>query len=179
MYSSRLSGTFVAVVACALLFSFDASAQVYAPIESLYAPGRCLDVPAGSRDNKVEVQLYSCNGGDNQQWAFIQTDSYYGWGMIRNLYSGKCLDVRGALTGGGVVVQQYTCGTGDNQLFRRHLFSNLLQVKHSGLCIGALGTSNHAKIRQGYCRYNNSPSEPYSPAAQWSAYFSYSGIDSP
>ena len=85
MYNSRVLGSFIAVFACSLLFSFDASAQAYAPIESLYAPGKCLDVPAGSRDNKVEMQIYGCNGGDNQQWAFIQVDSQYGWGMIRNL----------------------------------------------------------------------------------------------
>jgi hypothetical protein len=175
MNRSGFGGAVVAVMACALLFSFDAAAQVYGPIQSLYAPGKCMDIPLGNRDNKVQAQIYDCNGGDNQQWAFIDMGFADGWGQLRNLYSGKCLDVRGGFKGIGIAVQQYTCGQGDHQLFRRHSLSGLLQVKHSELCIGpyAGNTSNKAPLAQIGCIVNDPYPSP-SPLARWNSYFWYS-----
>ncbi|NMO22382.1 ricin-type beta-trefoil lectin domain protein [Pyxidicoccus fallax] len=152
---------------------------MYAPITSYHASGKCLDIPAGEKDNKVEAQIYDCNGGDNQQWAFIQVDAQNGWGMLKNLYTGKCLDVRGSSMAPQGVVQQYTCGTGDNQLFRRHFGSNLLQVKHSALCISVQGTSNKSKVVQSYCREYNSPTGAYVVTAKWGSYFQYIGFEFP
>ncbi len=36
----------------------------------------------------TNVQLWSCSGGDNQQWAYNSTD-----GTIRGKQSGLCMDV--------------------------------------------------------------------------------------
>ncbi len=145
---------FAVALVCAFLFSTDSFAQLYGPVESAYAFRKCLDIPAGERDNKVQVQIYDCNGGDNQQWAFIPVDVQNGWGMIKNLYSGKCLDVRAASMSTGANVQQYTCQGTDNQLWRRGPGNTLVQVKHSGLCIGPSGgnTGNKTWVLTQHCR---------------------------
>ncbi|AKF86892.1 hypothetical protein MFUL124B02_35475 [Myxococcus fulvus 124B02] len=104
------TGSFVGALVAAILglTSTDSHAQSYGPIESAYAFGKCLDVPAGERDNKVQIKIYDCNGGDNQQWSFVLVDAQNGWGTLRNLYSGKCLDVRAASMTTASNVQQYT-----------------------------------------------------------------------
>ena len=63
--------------------------------------GKCVDVAAANSANGTQVQLYTCNGTNAQQWT-VGTD-----GTIRAL--GKCLDVAGANSANGTKVQIYDC----------------------------------------------------------------------
>lgn len=76
--------------------------------------GRCVDVDAAvvTADDLV-LQLWSCNGGTNQQFRFEAVDG--GYHRIRNVSSDKCLDVRGASKADGAVIVQYACHGNPNQ----------------------------------------------------------------
>lgn len=50
------------------------------------ASGKCMDIYNFQYKNEAKVQLFSCNGGDNQHWQ-LQGDA------IVNPISGKCLDI--------------------------------------------------------------------------------------
>jgi hypothetical protein len=55
------------------------------------------------------VDIYSCNGGTNQQWV-VHPD-----GSITNAESGLCLDAYGQGTTNGTKIDEYTCNGGSNQ----------------------------------------------------------------
>jgi Ricin-type beta-trefoil lectin domain len=73
--------------------------------------GKCLDVRNGENRDGADVQIYTCNGAPNQEWALNQ------YGEIRSL-GGKCLDIRGANPTDGTPVQLYSCHGGPNQQWR-------------------------------------------------------------
>merc|ERR1712070_752430 len=50
------------------------------------ASGKCLDIYNNEFKNEAKVQIYSCNGGDNQQWMLQD-------GALVNPASGMCLDI--------------------------------------------------------------------------------------
>ncbi|WP_438010353.1 RICIN domain-containing protein [Sorangium sp. So ce321] len=76
--------------------------------------GRCVDVDAAvSTADDLVLQLWNCNGGNNQQFRFEAVDG--GYYRIRNVSSDKCLDARGASTADGAVIVQYTCHGDPNQ----------------------------------------------------------------
>ncbi|MEM7588155.1 MAG: RICIN domain-containing protein [Acidobacteriota bacterium] len=49
--------------------------------------GKCLDVEGGSTANGTPVLLWECNEGNNQQWEFESSQSFY---EVRGL-AGRCL----------------------------------------------------------------------------------------
>ncbi|MES1164500.1 MAG: RICIN domain-containing protein, partial [Verrucomicrobiota bacterium] len=51
--------------------------------------GLCVDNPGGQTANGTQIQLWSCNGGSNQNW--IVTNRPSGGVQIKNQQSGKCL----------------------------------------------------------------------------------------
>jgi hypothetical protein len=55
------------------------------------------------------VQLWSCNGGQNQQWSH-QPD-----GTLVSAQSGRCLDDPNGSTAAGVQLQIWDCHGGGNQ----------------------------------------------------------------
>jgi beta-glucanase (GH16 family) len=63
--------------------------------------GKCVDVYAADRTNGTQVQLYTCNGTNAQQWTIGNGN------QIQAL--GKCLDVAGARTAPGTKVQLWDC----------------------------------------------------------------------
>jgi hypothetical protein len=68
------------------------------------AAGKCVDVNGASATDGTKIQLWSCNGGTNQQWTRTGT-------TVRAL--GKCMGVAGGATADGSLVQLSTCtGTG-------------------------------------------------------------------
>jgi hypothetical protein len=73
------------------------------------ALGKCLDVSGNSTADGAKVQLWSCNGGANQNWQ-ASTD-----GSLRNPRSGKCLDVSGGGSSDGTLVNLWSCHGGANQ----------------------------------------------------------------
>ncbi|MGI5246653.1 lectin [Dactylosporangium sp. CA-139066] len=70
--------------------------------------GKCVDVAGANTANGTQIQLWTCNGTNAQNWT-VGTD-----GTIRAL--GKCLDVSGGSTADGAKVQLWDCnGTGAQQ----------------------------------------------------------------
>jgi glucosylceramidase len=91
--------------------------------------GKCVDVAGANSANGTQVQLYTCNGTNAQQWT-VGTD-----GTVRAL--GKCLDVAGAGTANGTKVQLWDCnGTGAQQ------WTGQLVNPNSGRCLDATGVSS-------------------------------------
>ena len=75
------------------------------------AYNKCIDVPGGSLQNGVQLQLWPCNNTGAQWWNW---DDLSGGGAnnsnIRNWNSGKCIDVSAWGQNNGAVIQQWTCG---------------------------------------------------------------------
>jgi Ricin-type beta-trefoil lectin domain len=71
--------------------------------------GQCLDAKGQGTANGTVVQVFSCNGGSNQQWT-VGSD-----GSIKGAQSGRCLDVNAELTAAGTKVQLWDCHGGSNQ----------------------------------------------------------------
>ena len=70
---------------------------------------KCLDVLDGNTDNGANVQLYDCNGNDNQSWTYDASS-----GEIKGL-GGRCLDVQGESPHDGANIQIWECDGHDNQ----------------------------------------------------------------
>jgi Ricin-type beta-trefoil lectin domain/Galactocerebrosidase, C-terminal lectin domain len=75
--------------------------------------GRCLDVPGVVQTNGTRVEIWDCNGGNNQQWT-VNPD-----GTIVGVQSGLCLHVTGQGTANGTLVEIWTCSGGGNQRWSR------------------------------------------------------------
>ncbi|MFB6719412.1 RICIN domain-containing protein [Kribbella sp. NPDC056345] len=72
--------------------------------------GRCLDANANYlNQNGTPVQLWDCNGWDNQQWI-MRSVSYYSEFQIVNKSNGRCLDANASWGGrNGTPVQLWDC----------------------------------------------------------------------
>ena len=70
--------------------------------------GTCLDITGASTANGTLVELWTCNGGANQQWLPVN-------GMLVNPVSGKCLDDPGSNTANGTQLDIWDCNGGSNQ----------------------------------------------------------------
>ncbi len=84
---------------------------------STYRPANggsmCMDVSYASRDNGSRLQIWNCNGGDQQQWD-------YSGGML-HVYGNKCLDVVEGVNQNGTRLQIWDCTPGNtNQQFVRN-----------------------------------------------------------
>ena len=81
--------------------------------------GKCLEVPGSSTAQSVQLAIYTCNGGANQQWSFDPTGSYTSSSnasyVLVNLTSGWVVDVTGSSTTAGAAVKQYAANGGTNQ----------------------------------------------------------------
>lgn len=75
--------------------------------------GKCLDVVGSGTGDGVNVDQWTSNNGQNQQWSFVaQAGGYY---EIIARKSGKALEVSGNSTADGGNVQQSTWVGGNNQ----------------------------------------------------------------
>ncbi|MEU4836458.1 PHB depolymerase family esterase [Streptosporangium sp. NPDC023615] len=73
--------------------------------------GRCLDVSGVSQANGAAVQLWDCNGQNNQRWASTAANEL-------RVYGNKCLDVSNQSTANGALVQIWDCTGQNNQKWR-------------------------------------------------------------
>ncbi len=78
--------------------------------------GKCADVTASGTQNGANVQQWSCHGGSNQRWQFV--DRLNGYYEIKAQNSGKCLDLSGGGTSNGTNIQTWTCNRTDAQLWK-------------------------------------------------------------
>ena len=76
---------------------------------ALQLSGKCLDVTGRATADGTLVELWTCNGGTNQQWSTGANSSLVGAG------SGKCLDDTKSSTVDGTRQEIWTCNGGTNQ----------------------------------------------------------------
>lgn len=89
--------------------------------------GKCLDVYKAGKDNGVNVQQWTCHGGDNQKWSVTQESD--GYVTIKNKNSGRCLDVYGVGQQDGANIQQWGCtGRGNQRWFWSNYAERHVQV---------------------------------------------------
>ncbi|MCX5069446.1 ricin-type beta-trefoil lectin domain protein [Micromonospora lupini] len=102
--------------------------------------GRCVDVPGNSTTNGVQVALWDCHGGTNQQWTYTSSKTL-------TVYGNKCLDAAGYGTTPGTQVTIYDCHGGTNQQWNVNANGTITGVQ-SGLCLDPYnqGTGNGTKL---------------------------------
>ena len=89
--------------------------------------GLCLDVKAVDMTPGASVQVYTCNGGANQQWTLTAA------GELRTLGGARCLDAKNAATTPGTPLISYTCNGQANQ--RWTIVGKTIRGAGSGLCM--------------------------------------------
>ncbi|MGI5159081.1 lectin [Microbispora sp. CA-102843] len=111
--------------------------------------GRCLDVTGVSQTNGAQVQIWDCNGQNNQQWTSTSA------GELR-VYGGKCLDVNGAGTADGTAVIIWDCNGQNNQKWRLNSDGSITAVG-ANKCLDVYnnGTANGSKVIIWTCNGQN------------------------
>lgn len=123
------------VAVCSLL-----PASVLAATTALtgQASGRCLDIVGNSTTPGAKVQIYTCNGGANQQWEFTAA------GELRVFGGTRCLDASGQGTAPGTALTSYTCNGQPNQQWRYNA-NGTISGPQSGLCLDVTNASTQQK----------------------------------
>ena len=115
------------------------AANLAVPIRSA-ASGKCLDADANFlRFNGDRVQLWDCNGGDNQQWRPLPNRDNQGTIRLENAADGKVLDAdaNGIWNNGDKVQLWDWTGAGEQRWFMEYnpstnayRFRNLVDNKY-------------------------------------------------
>ncbi|MFE2432535.1 glycoside hydrolase [Streptomyces sp. NPDC059373] len=107
--------------------------------------GKCLEDPSYSTTNGTVVDIYTCNGGTNQNWTLTAAGELRGYGN-------KCLDAYSQGTGNGTVVDIYTCNGGANQKWTVTDGGSVVG-RQSGLCLDVTGqaTANGSPLELYAC----------------------------
>ncbi|GII81635.1 alpha-N-arabinofuranosidase [Sphaerisporangium rufum] len=118
---------------------------------------RCLDVNASTTVNGTQLQLWDCNGGNNQRWTYTSAKQL-------TVYGNKCLDTSGGGTGNGTAVVIWDCTGQAGQQWNVNSNGTITNVR-SGLCLDAngAGTANGTKIIIWSCNGQNN--QQWSPRA--------------
>lgn len=103
--------------------------------------GKCLNIVNNGKTNGSKIQLWSCNGGANEEWMITGGD-----GELYNPVSGKCLEDPYSSTTNGKQLDIWTCNGGNNQYW--WLPNSPFDSAISSMCINDAGnsTANGAKI---------------------------------
>jgi alpha-galactosidase len=99
--------------------------------------GKCLDVPQPTSTLApagTQVQIWDCNGGDNQLWTPTSA------GELTVYSGGDCLDAYDNETDPGTKVQIWPCNGGANQQWTVNSDGTITGVQ-SGLCLDVTGAS--------------------------------------
>ncbi len=115
--------------------------------------GKCVDVFGSSASKNANVQQFSCNGGNNQRWEFVDLGN--GQYAIRNINSGLVLDVAGDSRANGANIQQFPWNGGANQRWTTRGPSNNFELVNvnSGKCMEVQGggKGNNVNVAQSQC----------------------------
>ncbi|MEV0274384.1 non-reducing end alpha-L-arabinofuranosidase family hydrolase [Hamadaea sp. NPDC050747] len=103
------------------------------------ASNRCIDVPNASQTNGTRVQLYDCNGQNNQKWTYTASKQL-------TVYGNKCLDANGAATANGTAIIIWDCNGQTNQQWNINSNGTISGVQ-SGRCLDVWGTANGQQIQ--------------------------------
>jgi len=106
---------------------------------------RCLDVPNVSTANGSLLDIWDCNGGANQQWAYLSNGEL-------QVYGSKCLDVPNHATAAGTRVEIWDCNGGTNQQWNLNSDGTVVG-RESGLCLDVTGagTANGTAVEIWTC----------------------------
>jgi hypothetical protein len=99
------------------------------------APYVCAAVEGGSSTPGTPVIAYSCSGGSNQSWNYLE-------GQLIGSIAGLCLDVEDNGTAPGTLVDYYTCHGSQNQQWTIEAGQNgttAVVGVQSGLCLDSSG----------------------------------------
>jgi O-glycosyl hydrolase len=111
--------------------------------------GRCLDVTGNAGADGTPVELWSCNGGANQQWTATSANE------LRVTIGGvtKCLDASGQGTADGTKVIIWACTGGANQKWNLGADQTVVGVA-SGKCLDAdaEGTADGTVVQLWTCK---------------------------
>ncbi|WP_229073051.1 RICIN domain-containing protein [Actinoplanes sp. DH11] len=129
--------------------------------------GKCIDVPAASKDNGAPLQQWGCTANAGwQQFTLVASGSNF---LIKNVGSGKCVDVPGGSKTSGQRLQQWGCaGSQTNQQWKVVASgAGTFQIVNvnSGLCVSDQGasTANGASIIQETCTANSNKQWAFTP----------------
>jgi hypothetical protein len=120
----------------------------------------CLDVPGSQIVNAVQLQQWSCNNSNAQNFIFRLVAGTTNTYNLINVNSNKCLAVQAASLSNGAKIVQTSCFTTTNQQFRLQLvennYYNLVAV-HSNKCVDVASASfaEGAKVVQWTCSSAN------------------------
>lgn len=92
--------------------------------------GKCAADPAAAPADGDQVVLWTCDGGQGQQWTYTADSELRAYG--------RCLDASGGGTGNGTPLILYTCGGGLNQKWTL-VASGEIRGVQSGRCVDATG----------------------------------------
>jgi hypothetical protein len=107
---------------------------------------KCIDTNQVKFANGTKEQLYTCNGGSGQTWAYNADGEL-------TVDGGKyCLDVKGQGTANGTIVDLWSCNNGENQEWTFSIHNTLVEVQ-SGKCLDATGdgTGNGTQLQIWSC----------------------------
>lgn len=94
---------------------------------------KCMDVTGASQTEGALVEIWDCNGGSNQSWAYSSSSHQF------TVYSGAdCLDAAGNQTAAGTKVEIWPCNGGANQQWTVNSNGTITGVQ-SGLCLDVTG----------------------------------------
>jgi hypothetical protein len=114
----------LSLVACATLMLSAVAGSAHASGGAVirnYQSGKCLDADANYlSQNGDRVQLWDCNGGDNQKWYLEPINPNDPSQLrLRNVADDKCLDAdANNINNNGDKVQLWACGGGTEQKWR-------------------------------------------------------------
>ncbi|MFJ9846905.1 RICIN domain-containing protein [Kitasatospora sp. NPDC101155] len=116
--------------------------------------GKCLDGDLnGIGSNGTKVQLWDCNGWDNQAWYWTPVEGQSGTYTLQNGHSMQCLDGDlNTINNNGAKVQLWGCNGWDNQNWTWN--GSTLQNTHGHKCLdGDLNSINNngAKVQLWGC----------------------------
>jgi len=112
---------------------------------------KCLDLTGSGLTNGNQIQIWDCNGGNNQKWLFKAGS----WSIHSFLNTAKCIDVPGGQFNNGAILQIWDCVTNqgypiDGQKFGYDSNAETIYATNSKpiKCIDLLGgaTTNGNKI---------------------------------
>jgi hypothetical protein len=118
--------------------------------QQIIVDGKCLDVPAFNTANKTHIEIYDCNGGNNQRWT-LKDD-----GTIHSaLDDRKCLDLPAFNTANKTGLELYDCNGGKNQIWSYEDDDTIRGLGGKCLDLPAFNTTNKTQIELYDCNGGN------------------------
>ena len=80
--------------------------------------GNCWDLTGRGTSGGTLVEMWTCNGGANQQFAMSYSQAQNGWLIKPFPLPSMCVDITGGSSANGAAVEIWSCNGGLGQLFK-------------------------------------------------------------